>query len=162
MAGARSPASGLLRTKGPNSGSPVMTGRRNRGARDILIAVADGLKGFPDASNASVGQSVHWTARRPASRPETMVQTCFAHRVRHSLNFRAWKDRKAVAARLREVDSAGTAEAARDALEAFDAESGRQYPSIARAWRRAWDEVTPFFAFSPEIPARRSQPGDPP
>jgi putative transposase len=115
----------------------VMNELRNRGVQDILIAVVDGLKGFPEAITAAF--------------PETMVQTCIVHLVRHSLNFCSWKDRKAVAARLREVYSADTAEAARDALEAFDEEWGGQYPSIAQAWRRAWEEVIPFFAFSPEI-----------
>jgi putative transposase len=79
------------------------------------------------------------------------VQTRIVHLVRHSLNFCSWKDRKAVAARLREVYGAETAEAAWDALEAFDAEWGRQCPSIAQAWRRTWEQVIPFFAFSPEI-----------
>ena len=79
------------------------------------------------------------------------MQTCIVHLVRHSLNFCSWKDRKAVAARLREVYSAENAEAAREALETFDADWGGQYPSIAQAWRRAWEEVIPFFAFSPEI-----------
>lgn len=115
----------------------VMTELRNRGVQDILIAVVDGLKGFPEAITAAF--------------PQTMVQTCVVHLVRHSLNFCSWKDRKAVAAKLREVYVAETAEAARDALEAFDADWGRQYPSIAQAWRRAWQEVIPFFAFSPEI-----------
>jgi transposase-like protein len=107
------------------------------GVQDILIAVVDGLKGFPEAIKAAF--------------PETLVQTCIVQLVRHSLNFCSWKDRKAVAARLREVDGAETAEAAWDALEEFDAEWGRQYPSIAQAWRRAWEQVIPFFAFSPEI-----------
>jgi putative transposase len=115
----------------------VMNELRNRGLQDILIAVVDGLKGFPEAITAAF--------------PEATVQTCIVHLVRHSLNFCSWKDRKAIAARLREVYGAETAEAARDALEAFDAEWGRQYPSIAQAWRRAWEEVIPFFAFSPEI-----------
>lgn len=115
----------------------VMTELRNRGVQDILIAVVDGLKGFPEAINSAF--------------PETTVQTCIVHLVRHSLNFCSWKDRKAVAAKLRDVYSAETAEAAWDALEAFDADWGRQYPSIAQAWRRAWQEVIPFFAFSPEI-----------
>jgi len=115
----------------------VMTELRNRGVQDILIAVVDGLKGFPEAITAAF--------------PETMVQTCVVHLVRHSLNFCSWKDRKAVAAKLREVYVAETAEAAWDALDAFDADWGRQYPSIAQAWRRAWQEVIPFFAFSPEI-----------
>ena len=69
----------------------------------------------------------------------------------HSLNFCYWKDRKAVAAKLREVCSAETAEAAWEAQEAFDEDWRRQFPSIAQAWRRAWDEVIQFFAFSPEI-----------
>ena len=115
----------------------VMTELRNRGVQDILIAVVDGLKGFPEAITAAF--------------PETTVQTCVVHLVRHSLNFCSWKDRKAVAAKLREVYVAETAEAAWDALEAFDADWGRQYPSIAQAWRRAWQEVIPFFAFGPEI-----------
>jgi transposase-like protein len=115
----------------------VMTELRNRGVQDILIAVVDGLKGFPEAITAAF--------------PQTTVQTCVVHLVRHSLNFCSWKDRKAVAAKLREVYVAETAEAAWDALEAFDAEWGRQYPSIAQAWRRAWQEVIPFFAFGPEI-----------
>ena len=115
----------------------VMTELRNRGVQDILIAVVDGLKGLPEAINPAF--------------PETTVQTCIVHLVRHSLNFCSWKDRKAVAARLREVYGAETAEAARDALEAFDEAWGNQCPSIAQAWRRAWQEVIPFFAFSPEI-----------
>ena len=68
-------------------------------------------------------------------------------------NFCSWKDRKAVAAGLRAVYGAETAEAARDALEAFDGTWGRQYPSIAQAWRRAWEEVIPFFAFGPRSAA---------
>lgn len=124
-------------TEGAKFWLAVMTELRNRGVQDILIAVVDGLKGFPDAINSAF--------------PETMVQTCIVHLVRHSLNFCPWKDRKAVAAGLREVYSAETAEAAWDALEAFDADWGGQYPSIAQAWRRAWQEVIPFFAFGPEI-----------
>ena len=80
----------------------VMNELRNRGVQDILIAVVDGLKGFPEAITAAF--------------PETTVQTCIVHLVRHSLNFCSWKDRKAVAAGLREVYGADTAETAWDAL----------------------------------------------
>ena len=62
----------------------VMNELKNRGTQDILIAVVDGLKGFPEAI--------------PAAFPEAMVQTCIVHLVRHSLNFCSWKDRKVVAA----------------------------------------------------------------
>lgn len=66
-----------------------MTELRNRGVQDILIAVVDRLKGFRKAISSAF--------------PEATVQTCIVHLVRHSLNFRSWKDRKAVAAKLREV-----------------------------------------------------------
>ena len=115
----------------------VMNELRNRGVQDILIAVVDGLKGFPEAITAAF--------------PQTTVQTCVVHLVRHSLAFCSWKDRKSVASALKAVYGAADAEAAREALEAFDEAWGGQYPSIAQAWRRAWEEVIPFFAFSPEI-----------
>jgi putative transposase len=115
----------------------VMNELRNRGLQDILIAVVDGLKGFPDAIIAVF--------------PETTVQTCIVHLVRHSMSFCAWKDRKGVAASLRKVYEAATAEQAAQELETFEKIWGATYPSIAPAWRRAWNEVVPFFAFSPAI-----------
>ena len=115
----------------------VMNELKNRGLADILIAVVDGLKGFPEAITAAF--------------PETTVQTCIVHLTRHSLNFCGWKDRKAVAADLRLIYSAATADLAADALDAFEEKWGEKFPSIAPAWRRAWQEVIPFFAFDPAI-----------
>ena len=115
----------------------VMTELKNRGVQDVLIAVADGLKGFPEAITAAF--------------PETAVQTCIVHLVRHSLNFCAWKGRKVVAADLRQIYGAATAEAAATQLDAFDEKWAGKYASIAPAWRRAWQEVIPFFAFDPAI-----------
>ena len=105
--------------------------------QDILIAVVDGLKGFPDAITAAF--------------PDTAVQTCIVHLVRHSLNFCAWKDRKEVAADLRRIYSAPTADQANVELDAFEEKWADTYASIAPAWRRAWQEVIPFFAFDPAI-----------
>ena len=115
----------------------VMNERKNRGVQDILIAVVDGLKGFPEAITAAF--------------PETTVQTCIVHLVRHSLNFCSWKDRKMVAADLRRIYAAATADAAAGELNAFEEKWTGKYPSIAPAWRRAWQEVIPFFAFDPAI-----------
>ena len=115
----------------------VMTELKNRGVQDILIAVVDGLKGFPEAITAAF--------------PETTVQTCIVHLVRHSLNFCSWKDRKAVAADLREIYTAATADQAAAVLDAFEEKWAGKYASIAPAWRRAWNEVISFFAFDPAI-----------
>jgi len=115
----------------------VMNELKNRGINDILIAVVDGLKGFPEAINAAF--------------PQTTVQTCIVHLVRHSLNYCSYKDRKIVAADLKAVYRAETVDAAKERLDEFDAKWGKQYPSIAQSWRNNWDHVIPFFAFPQDI-----------
>jgi hypothetical protein len=103
-------------------------------ANDILIAVVDGLKGFPEAINAVF--------------PDTIVQTCIVHLIRHSMGFAAWKDRKDVAKALKAVYRAKDADAAAIALDEFEAGPwGEKYPAIGPAWRRNWDLIIPFFAF---------------
>jgi putative transposase len=116
----------------------VMTELKSRGVEDILIAVVDGLKGFPDAILAVF--------------PEATVQTCIVHLLRQSLAFVSYKDRKAVAAALKEVYRATDAAAGEAALAAFeDGPWGRKYPAIGQSWRRAWGEVVPFYAFPADV-----------
>jgi putative transposase len=116
----------------------VMTELKNRGVEDVLIAVVDGLKGFPDAILAVF--------------PGATVQTCIVHLLRHSLAFVSYKDRKAVAAALKGVYRAVDATAGEAALTAFDEGPwGRRYPAIGQSWRRAWGEVVPFYAFPADV-----------
>jgi putative transposase len=128
----------IEQTEGAKFWLRVMNELRNRGVADILIAVVDGLKGFPEAINAVF--------------PKTVVQTCIVHLIRNSMSFASWKDRKAIAGALRGVYRADHAEAGLAALEAFEAGPwGQKYPAIAQTWRRHWEQVIPFFAFSPPI-----------
>lgn len=116
----------------------VMTELKTRGVEDVLIAVVDGLKGFPEAITAVF--------------PDAQVQTCIVHLLRHSLEFVSYKDRKAVAAALKEVYRAKDAEAGRAALDLFaEGQWGLKYPAIVQAWRRNWSAVVPFFAFPEEV-----------
>jgi putative transposase len=116
----------------------VMNELRGRGVEDLLLAVVDGLKGFPEAILSVF--------------PEAQVQTCIVHLLRHSLDFVAYKDRKAVAAALKAIYQAVDATAAEAALAAFEAGTwGQKYPAIGQSWRRAWSEVVPFYAFGVEI-----------
>lgn len=124
----------IEQTEGAKFWLRVMNELRGRGALDILIAVVDGLKGFPEAINAVF--------------PQTVVQTCIVHLIRHSMEFASWKDRKTVAQALRTIYRAADAKAGQDALEAFaQGPWGARYPAIAQSWRRNWDLVVPFFAF---------------
>lgn len=116
----------------------VMNELKNRGVEDVLIAVVDGLKGFPEAITAVF--------------PQATVQTCIVHLLRHSLDFVSWKDRKPVAAALKGIYRAVDAEAAQAALGAFEESFwGQKYPAIGQSWRRTWAEVIPFYAFPGDV-----------
>ena len=125
-------------TEGAKFWMKVFNDLKTRGVADMLIAVTDGLKGMPEALGAVF--------------PATTLQTCIVHLIRNSLDYASWKDRKALAAALRPIYGAPSAEAALAALDAFEAgEWGQKFPTVVSAWRRAWERVIPFFAFPPEI-----------
>jgi putative transposase len=125
-------------TEGAKFWMKVFNDLRTRGVADILIAVTDGLKGMPEALAAVF--------------PATTLQTCIVHLIRNSLDYATWKDRKLLATAIRPIYAAPSAEAARAELEAFEQGPwGGKYPTIAAAWRRAWDHVIPFFAFPPAV-----------
>jgi putative transposase len=115
----------------------IMNELKNRGVEDILIAVVDGLKGFPEAINAAFS--------------ETRVQTCIVHLIRHSLAFVSYKERRQVVKALKAIYQAPTAEAAEEGLSDFEAKWDDRYPAISRSWRRNWEQVIPFFDFPPSI-----------
>jgi putative transposase len=128
----------IEQTEGAKFWLRVMNEIKARGTHDILIAVVDGLKGFPEAITAVF--------------PDTIVQTCIVHLIRYSMQFASWKDRKAITAALKPIYRADSAQAAQQELEAFDhGPWGRKYPVIAQGWRRNWEAVIPFFAFPAEV-----------
>ncbi len=125
-------------TEGAKFWMKVFNDLKTRGVADILIAVTDGLKGMPEALAAVF--------------PATTLQTCIVHLIRNSLDYASWKERKALAAAIRPIYRASSAEAALAELEAFtQGPWGQKFPTVAAAWRRAWDRVIPFFAFPPAI-----------
>ena len=125
-------------TEGAKFWMKVFNDLKTRGVADILIAVTDGLKGIPEALAAVF--------------PATTLQTCIVHLIRNSLDYASWKDRKALAAALKPIYTAPSAEAAAAELDALEAGPwGKRFPTVVATWRRAWDRVIPFFAFSPAV-----------
>jgi putative transposase len=115
----------------------VLTQLRNRGLKDILILCCDGLTGLPDAVRAVF--------------PDTIIQTCVVHVIRNAMRFVAFGDRKPVAAAMRAIYTAPTADAAQIALNDFRAAFGKQYPGSVGVWERAWPEFIPFLDYPPEL-----------
>lgn len=125
----------IEQTEGAKFWLRVMNELKARGVGDILIAVTDGLKGFPDAITAVF--------------PQTVVQTCIVHLIRHSLEFVSWKDRKAVVPALRAIYRATDAAAGEGALSDFEQGPwGQKYPAITQSWRRAWGPRDPVLRLS--------------
>ena len=116
----------------------VLNELKVRGLKDILIAVVDGLKGFPEALETAF--------------PNTTVQTCIVHLIRSSWSSASWQERKQLAAALKPIYHAESADRAAALLDDFEqSELGQRYPDVVRSWRQRWTFVIPFFAFSPLI-----------
>ena len=125
-------------TEGAKFWMKVFNDLKTRGCNDILIAVTDGLKGMGEALGVVY--------------PATTLQTCIVHLIRNSLDYASWKDRKALAAAIKPIYTAPSAEAAQAELDAFEQGPwGQRFPTVAASWRRVWDKVIPFFAFPPEV-----------
>lgn len=128
----------IQQTEGASFWLRVMSEIKARGVEDILIALIDGLKGFPEAINSVF--------------PQTQIHHCVVHLVRQSLSYVAWGDRKKVGIELKAIYRAPTLDAAEAALRAFESgPSGKRFPPIAALWRRHWDHVRPVFQYPPEI-----------
>ena len=115
----------------------VITELKNRGVQDIFIACVDGLKGFPEAIEAIY--------------PNTQVQVCIVHLVRHSLFYVSHKDRKEIAADLKLIYQAPTLNEADYQLAKFADKWNTAYPMVVRSWQQNWSRVIPMFSFAPEI-----------
>ena len=125
-------------TEGAKFWMKVFNDLKTRGVNDILIAVTDGLKGMPEALAAIY--------------PASTLQTCIVHLIRNSLDYAGWKDRKGLAAAIKPIYTAPSAEAAQVELSDFEhGPWGQKFPTVSASWRRAWEQVIPFFAFPPSV-----------
>lgn len=128
----------IQQTEGASFWLRVMSELKSRGVEDILIALIDGLKGFPEAINSVF--------------PQTQIHHCVVHLVRQSLAYVSWTDRKKVATELRLIYRAPTLAAAEAQLAAFEKGTwGKRFPPIVTLWRQHWDHVRPVFQYPPEL-----------
>lgn len=115
----------------------VLTELQNRGLATVFIFCVDGLSGFPEAI-----ESVY---------PNARVQQCIVHKVRQSLKYVSWKDRKALVSDLKTIYTANTLSEAESALTAFGQTWDAKYPSIRASWERDWERLIPFFDYPKDI-----------
>ena len=124
-------------TEGAKYWLSVLTELKNRGLQDILILCADGLSGLSESVEAAF--------------PKTIFQTCIVYKVRASLKYVSYKDKRAVANDLKKIYQATTLALAEQALDDFETAWGEQFAAIVRSWRLDWAKIIPFFDYSQEI-----------
>ena len=115
----------------------VLAELQNRGVRDVLMLVCDGLKGLPEAVNTVF--------------PATVVQLCIVHLIRTTLKYISRADWDKAARDLRPVYTAANEDEALVRLAEFSEKWQAKYPAAVRAWERSWSEVVPFLSFPPPI-----------
>ena len=115
----------------------VLTEIKNRGVEDACIVVCDGLKGLPEAIDAT------W--------PLALVQTCVLHLIRNTFRLASRRHWDAMARDLRPVYTAPSEQAAKERLAEFNEVWGEQYPAVTRLWENSWSEFAPFLDYAPEI-----------
>ena len=117
----------------------VLSEIKNRGVRDVLMLVCDGLKGLPDAVNATWDKAI--------------VQTCIVHLLRNSFRYASKRDWAEVARDLKPVYTAASEAEALDRFAEFSGKWEKRYPAIIRLWENAWAEFVPFLRFDRDIRA---------
>lgn len=123
--------------EGANYWLSVVSDLQARGVQDIFIACVDGLQGFSDAIHAVF--------------PQTDIQRCIIHQVRHSLTYVASKDRKAFVRDLKAIYQAPTREAGETKLLELSERWSEHYAIAVRSWEANWEELATMFAYPPEI-----------
>jgi len=123
--------------EGANFWLSVLTDLQSRGVEDILIACVDGLTGFAQAIEALY--------------PQTIVQRCIIHQIRHTLRYVTWTDQTAFMQDLRRVYQAKTREEGERNLHELAGKWRRRYPAAIRSWETNWNELSTFFDFPAQI-----------
>jgi putative transposase len=115
----------------------VLTEIKNRGTKDVLMVVCDGLKGLPEA----IAQV--W--------PAAVTQACIVHLLRNSFRYASRRDWDKIAKDLKPVYTAASEAEALDRFAEFSETWEPRYPAIIKLWESAWAEFVPFLAFDREI-----------
>jgi transposase-like protein len=115
----------------------VLTELRNRGVADACMVVCDGLRGLPDAIEAT------W--------PQAVVQTCVLHLIRQTFRFAARQHWDAMARDLRPIYTAVNEADAKERFADFCGRWADRYPAARQLWENAWSQFVPFLDYSVEI-----------
>ena len=114
----------------------ILNELKSRGLKDILILCADGLKGLPEAISTAY--------------PNTEFQRCIVHMIRNTMAYVSYKDRKELAADLKTIYKANTAEEGYSNLIELREKWIKRNINLDN-WINNWDNVSTFFKYGPQL-----------
>lgn len=115
----------------------ILNSLKSRGVEDVLLFAVDGLKGLPDAIKVVY--------------PNAQIQRCIVHQLRNCFKLVPYKDRRAVARDMKPIYNAATREEAELALDEFEKQWGKRYPSVIKLWRDNWAELSTYYDLPVEL-----------
>ena len=124
-------------SEGANFWLGVLSDLKQRGVEDILICCIDGLKGFEEAIRTIF--------------PQSEVQSCVIHQIRHSIKYVASKDQKEFLSDLKLVYRADTEIQATDELANLREKWNKKYPMVITSWETNWPRLSTYFKYPPGI-----------
>lgn len=124
-------------TEGSKFWLHVLEKLKLRGVEDVLIACADGIKGFGQALNAVFEQAD--------------LQLCVVHQIRNATRFIPHKHKKSFCADMKNIYNAIDLKQAEIALDKLEEKWGKKYPAAIASWRNNWKNLTTFFNYPAEL-----------
>jgi len=115
----------------------VFSELKQRGVKDILIAVMDGLKGLTEALNQVY--------------PKAEIQVCVIHMIRASLKHIPHKHYHEFVTDLKKVYQAPSLDTAEGQLEVLCEKWGNKYRHAVNTWKSNWPNISTFFRYPPEL-----------
>ena len=127
----------IVETEKASEWMAILEGLRQRGVADIFFLCSDNLKGLDKAIEAIY--------------PKSIRQICIVHQIRSSLKYVAHKERKKVAADIKEIYRAADEAAAKEAFDGFKDKWHDKYAKAVASWENNWDNLTAFLEYPQEI-----------
>lgn len=120
-----------------NGWRDVLRDLYNRGAKEVLLGVFDGLPGLEEAFKETY--------------PAADVQHCITHKMRNTFPKIRVQDRTEVMADFKTVYNAGDIDLAQQAFEAVKAKWGKTYPKEIASWEKQLPTLLTFYKYPEKI-----------
>jgi putative transposase len=120
-----------------NGWENVLRKLRERGMKEVLLGVFDGLPGLEEAMKRVF--------------PRADIQRCVVHKIRNTMHSVRKKDRKEITGDIKTIYNAESREAADDAFKEVSDKWSKLYPKVIKSWAEDLDVLLTFYKYPASI-----------